>query len=106
MNILPYMRPGGISPEKKIEDDQYVYNLALKTKTEIEIKLDKRFNIYEPLKYRYQVVAGMIYYIKIQVSKDYTVHVKLVDHLPHKKKDWELIHLEYPHTLNDTIHPF
>ena len=51
-------------------------------KAAIEEKAEKTFETFEPFKYTKQVVAGMIYHIKINVGNEF-IHARVFQPLPH-----------------------
>ncbi|KAL3921397.1 MAG: hypothetical protein SGILL_002771 [Bacillariaceae sp.] len=69
-------------PIQKIADD---------IKPQLEAKLGgTSFAEYKLLEFRQQVVAGMIYHFKIQISPSQCVHAKIFQPLPHEQKGPEV----------------
>jgi hypothetical protein len=94
--------PGGYSePSKDI--NLQVQQVADEIKPILEEKLDRQqFDMYKLLEFREQVVAGMIYNFKIQISVSECVHVKVFKPLPHEHKSPEIQACEL-HSLEDPL---
>jgi cystatin-A/B len=100
--------PGGHS-EASTEITPEIQKIADDIKPVLEEKVGRStFSEYTLVEYRQQVVAGMIYHFKIQVSPSECVHAKVFRPLPHEQKGlqvkaWALQTLEDPlETLPDT----
>jgi len=75
------MKCGGLGDTRDVTDDIKAY--CVEVKNELEEKVGRKFEMYEPVKYTSQVVAGTNYFVKIQVSNDGDcVHVRLFQPLP------------------------
>ena len=51
-------------------------------KATIEERAEKTFETFEPVKYTKQVVAGMVYHVKINVGTEF-IHARVFQPLPH-----------------------
>ncbi|ELK37340.1 PREDICTED: cystatin-B isoform X4 [Myotis davidii] len=56
--------------------------IADKVKPQLEEKESKNYPIFKATKYRSQVVAGINYFIKVQVADDDYVHLRVFQGLP------------------------
>jgi len=71
---------GGHSQLLAVDDE--IMATLMEFKPTIEEKAGKTFIMFEPCKYTKQVVAGMIYHVKIYVGTEH-IHVKVFVPLPH-----------------------
>jgi len=69
-------KPGGVKPGAQPVNDE-VRNIANQVKGAIETKLGKTFDHYEPETFTTQVVAGVNYFIKINVGNGEYVHARV-----------------------------
>ncbi|KAB0398095.1 hypothetical protein E2I00_019743, partial [Balaenoptera physalus] len=47
---------------------------------------EKKFPMFKAVEFKSQVVAGMVFFIKVQVDEDNFVHIRAFESLPHEKK--------------------
>jgi cystatin-A/B len=81
--------PGGHS-EALLATPQ-MQKIADQVKSDLEGMLGRGpFEEYELITFRQQVVAGMIYTFKIQISNTECVHTKVFQPLPHEQKGLEV----------------
>jgi cystatin-A/B len=71
---------GGFGEEKPVTDD--IRTLCDSLKGSIEEHLNKKFDAWEPISYKSQVVAGTNYLVKIKISDTEYVHAKIFKALP------------------------
>ena len=71
---------GGHSDVKDVDDE--IKETLEAFKAAIEEKAAKTFETFEPVKYTKQVVAGMIYHIKVNVGDEF-IHARVFQPLPH-----------------------
>ncbi|KAL3936619.1 MAG: hypothetical protein SGARI_002478 [Bacillariaceae sp.] len=84
------MLAGGHSQPSK-EISPRIQKIADDVKPQLEEKLGRpSFPEYQLLEFRQQVVAGMIFHFKIQISSSECVHCKVFQSLPHEKRDPEV----------------
>ena len=84
------MLAGGHSAPSE-EINPRVQKIADEIKPQLEQKLGRpSFASYNTLQFRQQVVAGMIYHFKIQISPSECVHCKVFQALPHEQKGPEV----------------
>ena len=59
-----------------------IKDILMGFKGTIEEKAGKSFETFEPVKYTKQVVAGMVYHVKINVGGEH-IHARVYQPLPH-----------------------
>ena len=74
--------------------------IALAVKAEVEAKVNQTFAVYEAVKYRSQVVAGVNYYIKVHVGDDKYIHITVWSKLD---QTLELTSVEVNKTADDDL---
>ena len=74
------MMAGGHSAVAAVDDE--IKETLMGFKAAIEAKAGKSFDTFEPVKYTKQVVAGMIYHVKVNVGTDH-IHARVYQPLPH-----------------------
>ncbi|XP_030872573.1 cystatin-B [Leptonychotes weddellii] len=57
-----------------------------KVKPQLEEQENKKYATFKAVEFRSQVVAGMNYFIKVQVDDDEFVHLRVFRSLPHENK--------------------
>ncbi|NXX75591.1 CYTB protein, partial [Urocolius indicus] len=75
-------------------------------KPQLESKANKTFGILKAIIYRTQVVAGTNYFIKVQVSDDDYVHLRVFQSLPYENKGPSLDGYETGKTKDDPLNYF
>jgi cystatin-A/B len=95
------MLVGGWNESSELSED--VYNLAVSLKGEAEANLGTQFEQYHPIKVRQQVVSGMNYLVKIQVSETHCIHVKIYQPLPHTGQPPHVTAIEGGKTIDDQL---
>ncbi|XP_014739629.1 PREDICTED: cystatin-A-like isoform X1 [Sturnus vulgaris] len=74
------MMPGGLSDTKPATPE--VQQLVNQVKSQFESRANMNCVTFTAIVYRTQVVAGTMYYIKVQVSEAEYVHLKVFQPLP------------------------
>merc|ERR1712086_599373 len=74
---------GGHSDEKEMDEEKTTLFTSDDFKNAVSEKAGQQFATFEPVKYKQQVVAGMIFHIKYKVDGDKFIHVKVYKGLPH-----------------------
>ena len=74
------MLPGGFDEVKEIDEETRV--LALNMKEKAEEMLGETFEVFEPILYTTQVVAGTNYNIKVHIGDEVFIHMKVYVPLP------------------------
>ena len=72
---------GGHSEMKDVDDE--MLDIFTSYRDIVEAAAEETFDMFIPVKYTSQVVAGTVFNIKIQVGEDRFVHAKIVRPLPH-----------------------
>eukprot|EP01115_Flamella_aegyptia_P011132 TRINITY_DN50926_c0_g1_i1.p1 TRINITY_DN50926_c0_g1~~TRINITY_DN50926_c0_g1_i1.p1 ORF type:complete len:97 (+),score=39.72 TRINITY_DN50926_c0_g1_i1:160-450(+) len=63
---------------KQVQDiDEVGMKVALEVKPQLEAKTGRYFTIYNPLQYATQLVAGVNYFIKVDVGNGEHVHLRV-----------------------------
>lgn len=86
------MMVGGFSEGRDLSEEEL--NLVMNMRDHIEETAQKKFDTFEPIKIKSQVVAGMNYVVKIKVSDEEYIHARIFRPLPHTQKPPELSDLE------------
>ncbi|MGK3752594.1 MAG: hypothetical protein ACI8RD_004898 [Bacillariaceae sp.] len=100
--------PGGHSESKK-EISAQVQNIADQIKTELEGKVKgggNKFNVYEVLEYKQQVVAGMVYHMKIRIDDlacNNCIHVRVFQPLQYTQQGPEIQKYKMHTTIEDPL---
>nr|XP_020455611.1 cystatin-B-like [Monopterus albus] len=74
-------------------------------KCQVQEKTKKVYQEFRAVAYRYQIVAGRNYLIKVCVGNNY-LHLWVYEHLPCDGGDIELQGVEECHSKEDPIEPF
>lgn len=95
------MKTGGLSEIKEATEE--ISNIVKILSTEIvkRLNLDDK-SIIEILSYKSQIVAGVIYFLKLKIDGNY-FHVKIIDFLPHESKAPEILSVQNDQTENSEI---
>ena len=96
--------PGGLS-NIKLEDDS-VKELIKNIRNQLENKTTIKYDTVTVHSYKTQVVAGIIYYVKINIEGNNYVHLKIMQHLPHTDTAPELLNHLMNKTIDDEINFF
>lgn len=96
------MALAGAHSDVKLATPQ-VQEIADQVKTNLEENVGKGpFERYQLLEFRRQVVAGMNYTFKIQISSSECVHAKVFQPLPHEQRD-PVVQKYALHSLSDPL---
>jgi len=68
-------RPGGLKPAQPCDAD--CQSLVLRVKAQIEAKTGENYTTFNPVNYATQVVAGVNYFVKIDVGGGQYVHARI-----------------------------
>ncbi|XP_004081116.1 leukocyte cysteine proteinase inhibitor 1-like [Oryzias latipes] len=95
--------PGGLTETRVANEDiQKICNLV---KDRAEEMAGKRFDLFGAISYRSQVVAGIMYYIKVYApheGKENFVHIEVFEDL---EGNTELVKIQDGHKYPDPIEP-
>ena len=95
------MLAGGFDEVKEVDEEVKV--IALNMKGKAEEALGETFEVFEPVLYTSQVVAGTNYNVKVHVGDERFIHMKIYVPLPVFNKVNELLECEGDKTLFDPL---
>ncbi|KAL5011070.1 hypothetical protein ScPMuIL_013375 [Solemya velum] len=72
--------PGGLTGEKPANSD--VQQITDGVRSEVEAKVGRKFEEYEAVRFRTQVVAGVNYFVKMRVATTDYIHTRIYVPLP------------------------
>ncbi|NXC54820.1 CYTA1 protein, partial [Aleadryas rufinucha] len=72
-------------------------------KAEFERRANMNCVVFTAIEYRSQVVAGIVYFIKVHVSGDDYVHLKVLQSLPYENKGPSLEGFQTGKTRDDEL---
>ncbi|NXG17169.1 CYTX protein, partial [Grallaria varia] len=72
-------------------------------KSQFERKENRNCSMFTAIVYKTQVVAGINYYIKVQVSNTEYVHLKVFQSLPHENQGPSLVSFQTGKTRDDPL---
>ncbi|NXN45195.1 CPI1 inhibitor, partial [Rhinoptilus africanus] len=95
------METGGLSePEPATPEVQRIAN---EVKPQFESKENRKYGIFNAIIYRTQLVAGINYFIKVQVSDSEYVHLRVFQSLPHENQGPRLAAYQTGKTRDDPL---
>ncbi|XP_045708642.1 cystatin-B [Phyllostomus hastatus] len=77
--------------------------IADQVKSQLEEKENKKYTLFKAVEYQSQMVAGVNYFIKVQVEDDAFVHIRVFQSLPHEKKPLALHNYQTNKTRQDEL---
>lgn len=92
---------GGWNEQSELSEDQFA--TVLSVRDAIQQSAGQEYEHFVPVKIRQQVVAGMNYWVKIQVGPDAYIHVKIFKPLPHTGQPAEVKEVSAGKTLADEL---
>ncbi|XP_019601313.2 cystatin-B [Rhinolophus sinicus] len=95
------MMCGGCSSTKPATAE--IQAVADKVKSQLEEKANKKYTLFKAVEYKSQLVAGMNYFIKVQVDNDNFVHIRVFESLPHENKPLALHDYQADKTKEDEL---
>ncbi|NWR45729.1 CYTA protein, partial [Regulus satrapa] len=72
-------------------------------KPQFESQANMNCAVFTAIKYKTQVVAGTMYYIKVQVSDAEYVHLKVFQSLPYENQGPSLVGFQTGKTIDDPL---
>ncbi|NXD90537.1 CYTX protein, partial [Chaetorhynchus papuensis] len=72
-------------------------------KVQFESQANMACDVFGAIVYRTQVVAGIIYFIKVKVSNDNYVHLKVFQSLPYENQGPSLVGFQTGKTRDDPL---
>ena len=85
------MMTGGLGDEKEMTND--VKELTIALKSEAEKSLNETFSKFEPLSFKSQVVAGVNYFVKVDIGNG-NIILRIYKPLPHTNEQPSLSSLK------------
>ncbi|KFU86442.1 Stefin-C, partial [Chaetura pelagica] len=93
--------PGGLSETQPATPE--IQRIVDAVKQQFEIRVNKICHIFTAIVYRAQVVAGINYFIKVQVADDDYVHLRVFQALPHENQGPSLVSFQTGKTRDDPL---
>ncbi|XP_026962079.1 cystatin-A [Sagmatias obliquidens] len=98
------MIAGGLTEAKPATPE--IQEIANTVKPQLEEKTNETYEEFEAVEYKTQVVAGIIYYIKIRVGNDRYIHIKVFQSLPQQNQSLALIGYQADKSKDDELTGF
>ncbi|XP_038202353.1 cystatin-A [Arvicola amphibius] len=98
------MIPGGLTEARPATPE--IQEIADKIRGKLEEKTNEKYEKFEAIEYKSQVVAGINYFIKMDVGNDNYIHVKVFQGLAGQDEDLELSGYQTNKTKDDEINYF
>ncbi|XP_068921015.1 cystatin-A1-like [Petaurus breviceps papuanus] len=95
------MMTGGLSETKSATPE--IQDMVDEVKPQFEKKSNEKYDTFEAIEYKTQVVAGIIYYVKVHLGGDQYVHLKILKPLPHTGEPVELLDYQTGKTKDDEV---
>ncbi|XP_038614496.1 cystatin-A1-like [Tachyglossus aculeatus] len=95
------MMPGGLTEAKPATPK--VQEIAEEVKSQLEQRTNRTYPTFKAVEYKTQVVAGLIYYIKVYVSEEEYIHLKVFQSLPNEKQPLDLMAFQAGKTRDDAL---
>lgn len=92
---------GGCSASRPVTAE--IQDIADKVKPQLEEKENRKFCTFKATEYKSQLVAGMNYFIKVQVGDDDYIHIRVYESLPHENKPLALHGYQTNKTKQDEL---
>jgi len=91
------MLAGGWKADSGLTEEEY--QMVTDLKHHAQEKSGREFAHFHPVSIKKQVVAGTNYLVKVQVSDDHYIHIKIFKPLPHTGQPAEIkeVHLDKSH---------
>ncbi|XP_036599079.1 cystatin-A-like, partial [Trichosurus vulpecula] len=95
---------GGLGETKPATPE--IQKIVDEVKPQFEKKCNEKYDCFEAVNYRRQVVAGSVYYVKVHYDGDRCAHLKIFEPLPCKNESLELLDYQTGKTKNDEMKYF
>ncbi|XP_066031600.1 cystatin-A-like isoform X2 [Chamaea fasciata] len=95
------MMTGGLSDTKPATPE--VQQIVNQVKPQFESRANTNCREFKAIEYRIQVVAGTMYFIKVQVSDANYVHLKVFQRLPYENQGPSLADFQTGKTRDDPL---
>ncbi|XP_026939388.1 cystatin-B [Sagmatias obliquidens] len=76
--------------------------IADQVRAQLEEK-EKKFPMFKAVEFKSQVVAGRVFFIKVQVDDDNFVHIRVFESLPHENKPLALASYQTHKSRHDEL---
>eukprot|EP00164_Ancoracysta_twista_P000014 GFYU01000019.1.p2 GENE.GFYU01000019.1~~GFYU01000019.1.p2 ORF type:complete len:101 (-),score=34.48 GFYU01000019.1:69-371(-) len=94
---------GGVGNMQEVDEE--VKSMIMALQTDVETKAGKSFAKFEPTHFASQVVAGVNYFVKVNVGEDF-LHLRVFKPLPHTGEAPQLHSFQEAKTLEDPLSHF
>ncbi|XP_033740882.1 cystatin-A-like [Pecten maximus] len=98
------MMVGGVGEVKAADEE--VQQIANDLKAEVEKESNQKYEIFNAINYKTQVVAGTNYFIKVDVGDGTYIHLRVFKSLPHAGPSVELVGYQENKSKDDPINHF
>ncbi|KAL6029939.1 hypothetical protein STEG23_028867 [Scotinomys teguina] len=98
------MIPGGLSDAKPATPE--IQKITDQVRAQLEEKTNEKYEKFEAVQYKTQVVAGIHYFIKVNVGNDCYIHLKVFEGLNRQNACLELSGYQTDKTKDDEISYF
>ncbi|XP_027740996.1 cystatin-B-like [Empidonax traillii] len=95
------MMTGGLSDTKEATPE--IQHIVNQVKPQFESKENRSCAMFTAIVFKTQVVAGINYFIKVQVSDTEYVHLRVFQSLPHENQGPSLVSFQTGKTRNDPL---
>ncbi|XP_036598948.1 leukocyte cysteine proteinase inhibitor 1-like [Trichosurus vulpecula] len=95
---------GGLSETRPATPE--IQKIVDEIKPQLEKKTNEKYDCFETVNYRSQVVAGSVYYVKVHTGCNQYVHLKIYEPLPHTNEPIELSDYQTGKTKEDEVNYF
>ncbi|XP_036599995.1 cystatin-A-like, partial [Trichosurus vulpecula] len=98
------MMTGGLSETKSANPE--IQKIVDEVKPQFEEKSNEKYDHFEAVEYKTQVVAGTIYYVKVNTGGDQYAHLKILKPLPQTNEPVKLLDYQTGKTKDDEVNYF
>ncbi|XP_072469918.1 cystatin-A1-like [Notamacropus eugenii] len=98
------MMTGGLSETKPATRE--TQEIVDEVKSQFEEKSNEKYEHFEAVEYKSQVVAGIVYYVKVNLGNDRYAHLKMFKPLPHTHEPTKLMDYQTGKTKDDEVNYF
>ncbi|XP_036599996.1 cystatin-A5-like, partial [Trichosurus vulpecula] len=95
---------GGLSETKPATPE--IQKMVDEVKPQLEKKTNEKYDCFEAVSYRSQVVAGSMYYVKVHIGGNKYVHLNIYEPLPQMNEPIELSDYQTGKTKEDEVNFF
>ncbi|KAM9225842.1 cystatin-A [Dugong dugon] len=98
------MIPGGLTEVKPATPE--IQEIAIEVKPQLEEQTNRTYEEFEAVEYKTQVVAGLNYFIKVQIGDNTYIHLKIFKSLPGENQSLTLIGYQTGKSKHDELKSF